>query len=148
MKSKAQLCWSLITQLLSSEFLFPKWCAVTVSGLTLRKCMCLVSEMLPDRNHKYLRWSGRNGLLKAGVAVLVSRFSKLCILFLWSCFQALWHFTVYCVWNWGLYKVGARKPSSSCSVPDSSGVMYFFFKFFKIFIFFHFFIIQMNLSHL
>lgn len=64
MKSKAQLCWSLIMQLCSSEFLFPKWYAVTVSRLTLRTCMCLVSEKLPDRNHKYLRWSGRNGLLK------------------------------------------------------------------------------------
>lgn len=64
MKSKAQLCWSLIMQLRSPEFLFPKWYAVTVSRLTLRKCMCLVSEKLPDRNHKYLRWSGRNGLLK------------------------------------------------------------------------------------
>lgn len=26
--------------------------------------------------------------------VLVSRFKKLCILFLWSCFQEPWHFTV------------------------------------------------------
>lgn len=31
---------------------------------------------------------------------------------------------VYYVWNQGLYKVGAGKPSSSCSVPDSSGFMY------------------------
>lgn len=63
-KSKAQLCWSLIMWLRSPEFLFPKWYVVTVSRLTLRKCMCLVSEKLPDRNHKYLRWSGRNGLSK------------------------------------------------------------------------------------
>lgn len=63
-KSKAQLCWSLIMQLRFPEFLFPKWYAVTVSGLTLRKCVRLVSEKLPDQNHKYLRWSGRNGLSK------------------------------------------------------------------------------------
>lgn len=43
MKSKAQLCWSLIMKLRSPEFLFPKWYAVSVSRLTLRKCMCLVS---------------------------------------------------------------------------------------------------------
>lgn len=64
MKSKGQLCWSFIMQLHSPEFLFPKWYAVRVSRLILRKCMCLVSEKLPDQNHKYLRWSGRNGLLK------------------------------------------------------------------------------------
>lgn len=94
MKSKAQLCWSLITQLRSPEFLFPKWYAVTVSGLTLKKCVCSVLETLPDRNHKYLRWSGRNGLLKPWAAVLVSRFWKLYILSLWGCFQEPRHFTV------------------------------------------------------
>lgn len=97
MKSKAQLCWSLIMQLRSPEFLFPKWYAVTVSRLTLRKCMCLVSEKLPDRNHKYLRWSGRNGLLKPWAAELWYQGFENCILFLWSCFQEPWHFTV-CVW--------------------------------------------------
>lgn len=96
MKSKGQLCWNLIMQLHSPEFLFPKWYAVTVSRLILRKCICLVSEKVPDRNHKYLRWSGRNGLLSS--RALVSRFWKLHSLFM-ELFHEPWHFPgcVLCV---------------------------------------------------
>lgn len=68
---KSSIVLELVMQLPSPEFLFLKWYAVLVSRLALRKCMCLVSEKLPDRNHKYLRWSGRNGLEQQSVGIKI-----------------------------------------------------------------------------